>query len=266
MSPHNVVNHSSHKEATIHRSSNHTWSSVSPLMSALTTHMICNQREKKRKETTKRKTTTSDRKPKKGKEQDHLKKNKSRTLRQGQRLDTSETKPCSNKERKPPNQRSNTTKSSPCTYATMQHGNAAKSKNCSTCPGRLDLLHRAVRPPAPDLTAWGRLDRPKRPTHTKLLKNFPNQLEHLPNTPRCPKHAQTSPPCWQCMNQGKMRKVSAYSFSNIQNSSQGATQVQMSKLDTLQVRNDLNYMITKLHNHWTRLKGIWVILRKVTLS
>jgi hypothetical protein len=26
--PHNVVNHSSHKEATIHRSSNHTWSST----------------------------------------------------------------------------------------------------------------------------------------------------------------------------------------------------------------------------------------------
>jgi hypothetical protein len=27
ISPHNVVNHSSHKQATIHRSSNHTWSS-----------------------------------------------------------------------------------------------------------------------------------------------------------------------------------------------------------------------------------------------
>jgi hypothetical protein len=68
------------------------------------------------------------------------------------------------------------------------------------------------------------------------------------------------------MNQGKMRKVSTYSFSNIQNSSQGATQVQMSKLDTLQVRNNLNYIITKIHNQWTRLKRIWVILRKFTLS
>jgi hypothetical protein len=29
ISPHNVVNHSSHKEATIHQSSNHTWSSLS---------------------------------------------------------------------------------------------------------------------------------------------------------------------------------------------------------------------------------------------
>jgi hypothetical protein len=37
ITPHNVDNHSSHKEATIHRSSNHTWSSISPLMSALTT-------------------------------------------------------------------------------------------------------------------------------------------------------------------------------------------------------------------------------------
>jgi hypothetical protein len=50
------------------------------------------------------------------------------------------------------------------------------------------------------------------------------------------------------MNQGKMRNFTTYSFSNIQNSLQGATQVQMSKLDTLQVRNDLNYMITKFHN------------------
>jgi hypothetical protein len=63
-----------------------------------------------------------------------------------------------------------------------------------------------------------------------------------------------------------MRKVSTYSFSNIQNSSQGATHVQMIKLDTLQVCNDLNYMITKSHNHWTKLKRIWPILRKITLS
>jgi hypothetical protein len=46
---HNVVNHSSLQEATIHRSSNHTWSSISPLMSALTTHTYSNLREKKKK-------------------------------------------------------------------------------------------------------------------------------------------------------------------------------------------------------------------------
>jgi hypothetical protein len=39
------------------------------------------------------------------------------------------------------------------------------------------------------------------------------------------------------MNQGKMQKVSTYSFSNIQNSSQGATQVQTSKLDTVDGEN-----------------------------
>jgi hypothetical protein len=53
ISPHNVVNHSSHKEATIHRSSNHTWSSISPLMSVLTTPTYSNKREKK--ETNKKK-------------------------------------------------------------------------------------------------------------------------------------------------------------------------------------------------------------------
>jgi hypothetical protein len=131
-------------------------------------------------------------------------------------------------------------------------GMQQRAKICSTSLGRFDRLHRAVRPPGPHLTAWGRLDRPL----TKLLKICPNQLEHLPNTPRCPKHAQTSPPCGQCMNQGKMRKVTTYSFSNIQNSSQEATHIQMSKLDTLQFCNDLNYMITKFHNHWTRLKRI----------
>jgi hypothetical protein len=91
-------------------------------------------------------------------------------------------------------------------------------------------------------------------------------LEHLPNAPRSPNHAQTSPPCWKCINQGKMWKVSTYSFSNKQNSWQGATYVQMSKSDTLQVLNDLNYMITNFHNHWTRLRRIWATLRKFTLS
>jgi hypothetical protein len=60
-------------------------------------------REKEKKEKKKQKETpTSDRKPRKGKEQDHLKKTSLEPLRQGQRLDTSETKPCSTKEHKPP--------------------------------------------------------------------------------------------------------------------------------------------------------------------
>jgi hypothetical protein len=88
-----------------------------PLMSALTTHSICNQREKEKKRTNKKKPQQAIEKPKKGKEQDHLKKTGLGPLRQGQRLDTSETKQSSSKERKSPKRRSNTTKSSPCTYA-----------------------------------------------------------------------------------------------------------------------------------------------------
>jgi hypothetical protein len=47
-------------------------------------------------------TPTRDRKPMKGKEQDHLKKASLGPVRHGQRLDTSETKPCSSKEHKQP--------------------------------------------------------------------------------------------------------------------------------------------------------------------
>jgi hypothetical protein len=42
-------------------------------------------------------------------------------------------------------------------------GMQPRAKTCSLCPGRLDRLYRAVRPPASYLTAWGRLDRPMWP-------------------------------------------------------------------------------------------------------
>jgi hypothetical protein len=70
----------------------------------LTTPTYSNKREKKKKRNEQKETLTSDRKPNKGKEQDHLKKTSLGSLRQGQRLDTSETKQSSSKERKPPNQ------------------------------------------------------------------------------------------------------------------------------------------------------------------
>jgi hypothetical protein len=76
-------------------------------MSALTTPTQSNKREKKKKRNEQKETPTSDQKPNKGKEQDHLKKTSLGPLRQGQRLDTSETKHSSRKERKPPNQSSN---------------------------------------------------------------------------------------------------------------------------------------------------------------
>jgi hypothetical protein len=86
-------------------------------MSALKTHTYSNSREKKKEKKRIKETSTSDRKPRKGKEQDHLKKTSLGSLRQGQQLDTSETKLCSRKEHNPPNQNSKTTKSSPCTHA-----------------------------------------------------------------------------------------------------------------------------------------------------
>jgi hypothetical protein len=55
ISPHNVVNHPSHKEVTTHWCSNHTWSTISPLMSALTTPTQRNKREKKKKKKTNKK-------------------------------------------------------------------------------------------------------------------------------------------------------------------------------------------------------------------
>jgi hypothetical protein len=81
------------------------------------THTKVTREKRKRKENKQEETSTSDRKPNKGKEQDHLKKTSLGPIRQGQRVDTSETKHSSSKERKPPKQSSNTTKSSPCTYA-----------------------------------------------------------------------------------------------------------------------------------------------------
>jgi hypothetical protein len=76
---------------------------ISPLMSALTTHTFGKQREKEKKENKQiKETPTSDLKPKRGKEQDHLEKTSLGPLRQGQRLDTFKTKPCSSKENKPP--------------------------------------------------------------------------------------------------------------------------------------------------------------------
>jgi hypothetical protein len=73
-------------------------------MSALTTHTFDNQREKEKEKEKKRIKRNSNKRSKaeKGKEQDHLKKTSLGPLRQGQRLDTSETKPCSSKEHKPP--------------------------------------------------------------------------------------------------------------------------------------------------------------------
>jgi hypothetical protein len=82
------------------------------LMSALTTHTFGNQRKRKDKKQIKRNSNKRSN-VEKGKEQDHLRKTSLEPLRQWQRLDTSETKPCSSKEHKPPKH----TRDPPCTYA-----------------------------------------------------------------------------------------------------------------------------------------------------
>jgi hypothetical protein len=76
------------------------------------THTKVTREKSKRKETNK-KTPTSDRMPNKGKDEDHLKKTSLGPLRQGKRLDTSETKQSSSKERKPPKQSSKNHKELP---------------------------------------------------------------------------------------------------------------------------------------------------------
>jgi hypothetical protein len=63
-----------------------------------------------------------------------LKKTSLGPLKQGQRLDTSQTKQSSSKERKPPNKARKTTKSSPYTHASSPWTNA-------TPPGRMHAKH-----------------------------------------------------------------------------------------------------------------------------
>jgi hypothetical protein len=64
-----------------------------------------------------------------------------------------------------------------------------RAKNCSLCPGRLDRLYRAVRLPVPHLTAWGRLDRPKRPALHQTAQKVPEPI----GTPS--KHSQVPKAC-----------------------------------------------------------------------
>jgi hypothetical protein len=68
-----------------------------PLDECIDNTHIKKQGRKEKKRNEQKETPTSDRKPNKGKEQDHLKKTSLGPLRQGQRLDKSETKQCSRK-------------------------------------------------------------------------------------------------------------------------------------------------------------------------
>jgi hypothetical protein len=193
-------------------------------MSALTTPTKSNKREKKKKRNKPKETATSDRKPNKGKEQDHLKKTSLGPLRQGQRLDTSETKQSSNKEHKPPKQSLKYHKELPlrtcklplnqCTSPGRMHANHLKTgqlQQLQLTPVRLVIttgqtdaqhVHRTS-----TLTGQtGDLDRSDR--RTLEPRNGSKPPENLLNASSKPFQAQTSPPCWKCMNQDKNAKLS----------------------------------------------------------
>jgi hypothetical protein len=110
-------------------------------MSALTTHTFNNQREMEKEKKRIKETPTSDRNPKKGNEQDHLKKTSLRPLRQGQRLDTSETKPCSSKEHK----------STKHTKAPPAHMQTPPKQVPTLGTNRSDRFPKSVRPIPPKL-------------------------------------------------------------------------------------------------------------------
>jgi hypothetical protein len=141
----------------------------------------------------------------------------------------------------------------------MQQCNTGMQQRAKTyllCPGQLDYLHWAVKSPSTHLTARGAVRPPyvtdPAPNCSKIARTNWNIFQMLPGAQIMHKLLPIVDNAWI---KAKMWKVSTYSFSNLQNSSQGATHVQMSKLDTLQVRRELNYMITKFHTHRTRLKG-----------
>jgi uncharacterized membrane protein YgaE (UPF0421/DUF939 family) len=64
-----------------------------------------------------------------------------------------------------------------------------RAKTAHQAQGRLDRLHRAVRPPAQHLTALGRLDRPKRPALHQTAQKLPEPI----GTPS--KHSQVPKAC-----------------------------------------------------------------------
>jgi hypothetical protein len=111
-------------------------------------------------------------------------------LRQGQRLNTSETKHAQAKSANHRNRAQTPQRAPPAHMQAppepkhtppeqMQQYNAGmqqRAKTCSFCPGRLDRLYKAVRPPVPHLTAW-------------VAVRPPQETGPAPN---CPKFAWTN--------------------------------------------------------------------------
>jgi hypothetical protein len=165
-------------------------------MSALTTHTYSNPREKKTKRNERKETSTSDRKPKKGKEQDHLKKTSLGPLRQGQRLDTSEKRAPLHTCKLPLNQCNspwkNACKTPPETEQLQQLSSHRSDRSPSSVrPVDKIAQHLGTTPVRP-------VPSPVRPMpHRELpkLKNSSKPLGNLINVCSKPFQAQTSPPC-----------------------------------------------------------------------
>jgi hypothetical protein len=127
-----------------------------------------------------------------------LKKTSLGSLRQGQRLDTSEKKPCSSKERNHQSKARTPQRAPPAHMQAplepkhtppepMQQCNTEMQQRanfCSHYPGRLDRLSWAVRPPLCDLTARGAVILPQEtgpaPNCSKFAQTNWNTFQMLP--------------------------------------------------------------------------------------
>jgi hypothetical protein len=154
-----------------------------------------------------------------------LKKTSLGPLRQGQRLDTSETKQSSSKEHKPPKQSSKTLKELPLHTCKLPL-NQCNSPWTNACKTPLENRAAATNQPWPvrpvnttgqtgvqhvnrASTHTGQTGDPDRSDRCSTEpRNGSKPPENLLNTPSKPFQAQTSPPCWQCMNQAKNAKLS----------------------------------------------------------
>jgi hypothetical protein len=128
-----------------------------------------------------------------------LKKTSLGLLRQGQRPDTSETKPCSSKEHKPPKH----TRSPPAHMQTPPEQVPTLGTNRS---GRFPKPVRPV-PPKPDRPISHSRPHPQKP---KMQKKCTSSLLALGIGSRDAMQLFStflSPPCCQCMNQGSNLKI-----------------------------------------------------------
>jgi hypothetical protein len=155
-------------------------------MSALKTHTFGKQREKETEKKQIKGNFNKWSKAEKGKEQDHLKKTSLGPLRQGQRLDTSETKPCSSKEHKPPKQ----------TRAPPAHMQAPPEQVPTLGTNRSGRFPKPVRPVSHSRP------HPQKPKMQKKCTSSPLTLGIGSRDAMQLFSTFLSPPCCQCMNQG----------------------------------------------------------------